>query len=109
MVDEIKLVRVPIDTHCADPSCKRTLPFGSWAYYHADSEIAVCPDCGVKRGWSSKERANEIIKKMELQEDIKALKKQRKIEADALFLLREKIDLHRLGRGTWNLKSRFSG
>lgn len=107
MVDEVKLVRVPIDTHCADPDCKRSLPFGSWAYYHADSEMAICPDCAVKRGWSSKERANEIIKKLELQEDIKALKKQRKVEVDALFLLREKIDLHRLGERDLELEKQI--
>lgn len=107
MVDEIKLVRVPIDAHCADSGCKRLLPFGSWAYYHAESEVAICPDCGAKRGWSSKERVNEIIKKMELQEDIKALKKQRKIEADGLFLLREKIDLHRLGERDLELEKQI--
>jgi hypothetical protein len=107
MKDEIRLVRVPINTHCVDPNCKKSLSFGSWAYYYADSEEAVCPECGVKRGWSSKERVNQIIKELELREDIKALKKQRKIETDALYLVREKIDLHRLGERDLELEKQI--
>src|SRR5271157_1429730 len=95
--EAVKLVRVPVNTHCADPACKKNLPFGSWAYWSEDAQLAICPDCGTKRGWSTKERADEIIKKLELQEDIKALKDQRKIEADALLLLKQEIDLHRFG------------
>lgn len=105
MVDEVKLVRIPVDGSCED--CKKALPFGSWAFYHADSEKAICPDCGVRRGWSSKERADAIIEKLELQEDIKALKKQRKVEADALLLLREEIDLHRLGERDLELEGQI--
>ena len=107
MAEEIKLVRVPINTQCVDPECKKPLPFGSWAYYNADSEVAICPTCGTKRGWSSKDRVDDIIKKLELQEDIKALKKQRKIESDALFLLRETIDLHRLGERDLDLEKQI--
>lgn len=95
MAESLKLIRLPIDTTCED--CDKKLPFGAWGYYHEQTQTAICPDCGTERGWSSKERVNGIIKKLELQEDIKALKKQRKVEADALYLLREQIDLHRLG------------
>jgi len=95
LAESVKLIRLPIDTTCED--CDKKLPFGAWGYYHEQTQTAICPDCGTERGWSSKERVNGIIKKLELQEDIKALKKQRKIEADALYLVREQIDLHRLG------------
>jgi len=95
LAESLKLIRLPIDTTCED--CDKKLPFGAWGYYHEQTQTAICPDCGTERGWSSKERVNGIIKKLELQEDIKALKKQRKVEADALYLLREQIDLHRLG------------
>lgn len=57
MPDDLKLVRVPINAHCEDPECRKSLPFGTWAYYYADSEQAICPECAVKRGWTSKERA----------------------------------------------------
>jgi hypothetical protein len=96
VVGEIKLLRVPVgNVKCED--CKRDLPFGAWAHYQADSKKAICIECGVKRGWSDKDRAVNIIKKRELQEDIKALRKRQKIEADALYLLREQVDLHRFG------------
>lgn len=93
----VKLMRLPIDTHCGDKECMKALPFGAWAYYDPDEMRAICPECGVKRGWSPKDRINQLITRLELQEDIKALRQQRKIEMDALYLLQEKIDLHRLG------------
>ena len=94
---EIKLARVPINTFCADEKCGKPLPFGTWVHWHADSKKAICIECGTKRGWTDKDRANNIVKKLELREDIKALRKRQTVEADALFLLREQVDLHRLG------------
>jgi len=91
----IKLMRSPIDTHCGD--CEKELPFGIWVYYQTDSGDAVCVECGVKKGWTSKQRVNQIVTALELKEDIKALRKQSKIEADGLVMLKDKIDLYRLG------------
>jgi hypothetical protein len=104
---EIKLTRVPINTKCADADCGKPLPFGTWAHWHADSKQAICIECGAKRGWTDKDRANNIIKKLELQEDIKALRKQQKVEADALYLLREQVDLHRLGERSLDLEKQI--
>ena len=94
--EAVKLMRLPIDTVCADKECGKALLFGTWAYYNPEEMQAICPECGIKRGWSPKDRVNQLITRLELQEDIKALRQQRKIETDALYLLREKIDLHRL-------------
>lgn len=105
--DEVKLVRLPVNATCADPGCKKSLPFGTWAFYHDDSETALCVDCAVKRGWSSKDRVNELMKKLELVEDIKALRKQRKVEADALIMIREQVNLHRLGERDADLEKQI--
>jgi len=91
----VKLMRSPIDTHCGD--CKKEIAFGIWVYYQTDSGDAVCVECGVKKGWTSKQRVNQIVTALELKEDIKALRKQSKIEADGLVMLKDKIDLYRLG------------
>lgn len=91
----VKLMRSPIDTHCGD--CEKELPFGIWVYYNTDSGDAVCVECGVKKGWTSKQRVTQIVTALELREDIKALRKQSKAEADALVMLQDKIDLYRLG------------
>jgi len=103
----VKLMRLPIDTHCADKECEKTLPFGAWAYYNPEEMQAICIECGVKRGWSPKDRVNQLITRLELQEDIKTLRQQRKIEMDALYLLREKIDLHRLGERDVDLEQQI--
>ncbi len=93
--EKVDLVRVPIDVACTD--CGKKLPFGAWAYFNADSEQAICVECAARRGWASKDRVKDIIIKLELQEDIKALKKERQVWANALHLLKEQTDLHRLG------------
>jgi hypothetical protein len=95
MPEPIRLIRLPIDTNCSD--CKRPLSFGIYGYFNADSQDALCIGCGVKRGWCSKDRALNIVKKLELTQDLKALRDQAKIEADALLLVRQQIDLHRIG------------
>ena len=107
MSGEVKLVRLPLSTKCADPECGKPLPFGAWAHYNPDAEQAICIECGVKRGWSDKDRANNIIKKLELQEDVKALRERKKIEANALYLLKEQIDLHRLGERDLDLEKQI--
>lgn len=107
MSESVKLMRCPIDTNCANPKCPNDLPFGVWVYYNSKSSEALCIECGIKRGWMSKQRVKQLIRRRELQEDIKALGKQRKIEADTLVLLMEKIDLHRLGERDLDLEKQI--
>jgi len=95
VLGKVEYVRLPLDLKCSD--CDRELLWGTWAHFQADMKRAICTECGTKRGWSDKDRALSIVKKRELQEDIKALRKRQKIEADTLFLLQEKVELHRFG------------
>jgi len=104
-VGTVKLMRCPIDTQCG--SCREPLPFGAWAYYDPRSGEAVCPECAVKRGWTPKERIKQLIKTLEIREDLKVLKEQVKIETDALMLLRRQIDLHRLGERDLELETKI--
>lgn len=98
-VGEIKFMRITVSgVKCED--CKKDLPFATWAHYQPDSKKAVCVDCGAKKGWTDKERAQLLIKKLELQEDIKALRARQKIEAGTLHRLMEEINIHQLGK-TW--------
>ena len=92
---EIKLMRIPIkDIKCQD--CKKDLPFGTYGHYLIGTSLAICTDCGSsKHGWTDKERVANIVKVRELKEDIKALRKLRTQEADALYLIQEKVDIHR--------------
>lgn len=102
--ETVKLIRSPIDTNCDDSECRKDIPFGAWCYYDPQSGTAICIECAVKRGWSPKDRVMQLIKALELREDVKALREQRKIELDALMLLKEKIDLHRLGERDLDLE-----
>lgn len=106
-VKTVKLMRCPIDTHCGDSECGKPLPFGVWVYFNPQSNEAICPECAVKRGWSAKQRVKKLIEGLELREDIKALRKQRKIELDALTLLKEKIDVHRLAERDLELEKQI--
>jgi len=92
MSEAVKLMRCPIDTNCAD--CRDKLAFGVWVYYESQTGNALCIECAVKRGWTPKQRVNQLIEKLELQEDIKALRKQRKIETDALLLIKQETALY---------------
>ena len=96
MSEAVKLIRSPIDTNCVH--CPSKIPFGVWSYYEPTTGNAVCVECATTKGWMSKERVNQLIKKLELQEDIKALRKQRKIETDELLLVRREFDLHEVSR-----------
>jgi len=96
VLGEVKYMRLPLDLKCCD--CGKEILWGTWAHFQADMKRAICTDCGTKRGWSDKDRAMNIVKKRELQEDIKALRKRQKVEADSLFLLQEKVELHRFGQ-----------
>ena len=94
MSEAVKLIRSPIDTNCVH--CPAKIPFGIWVYYEPTTGNAICITCATTKGWMSKERVNQLIKKLELQEDVKALRKQRKIETDALLLVRRELDLNEI-------------
>lgn len=91
----VKLMRAPIDTNCVD--CPKHLPYGVWIYYNPESEDALCIECGIKRGWMPKQRIKQLIKTLELREDIKALKLQRKQLLASLMQLKRQINIHKLG------------
>lgn len=94
--NEIKFRRIPVDkAECK--GCKKPLPWGSWAYYQESTGIAMCTECAAKNRLEDKDIANLIVKKRELQEDLKALRTRLRIEADALYLLKEKVDVTRFG------------
>lgn len=101
----IRLMRCPIETNCGD--CKTPVNFGSWCYYEPSSGNAVCIDCGTKRGWQPKNRVNLIVEKLELQEDVKALTKQRKIEMEALLCIRKELDLREIGKRDLDLEGKI--
>lgn len=107
MTGKVSLMRSPVDTVCGDPDCPKSLAFGTWVYYNAETQEAICIECAVKKGWTPKQRVNQLIRSLELREDIKALKRQRKIEMDALIMLKEKVDLHRLGERDGELEHRI--
>lgn len=109
MPDEgaVKLIRCPLDTACADPECKTVLAFGVWIYFNEENQEAICVECGVKRGWTPKQRVQQIIKHLELKEDVKALQKQRKVLADAVLLMQEKVELHRFGEKDAELETQI--
>ncbi len=96
VLGEVKYVRIPLDLRCDD--CQKELPWGTWAHYQPDLKKAICTECGTKRGWTDKERATNLVKKRELQEDIKALRKRQKIEATTLYLLQQEVDLSKFGK-----------
>ena len=107
MPDEgiVKLIRCPMDTECTD--CKKTIDFGVWAYFNEENQQTICVECGVKRGWTPKQRIQQIIKHLEMKEDIKALQKQRKILADTILLLQEKVEVHRFGEKDAELETQI--
>jgi hypothetical protein len=94
MSEAIKLIRSPIDTNCVH--CPSKIPFGVWTYYEPSTGNAICIECATTKGWMPKDRVNQIIQKLELQEDIKALRKQRKIESDALLLMKREVDVYQV-------------
>lgn len=93
----VKLMRSPNSTYCANPECKRELPFGAWIYFSEETGDALCLSCGVNRGWTSKDRVTLIIGKLELKEDIKALKQEKQVYANTILMLKQQIDIYRLG------------
>jgi len=106
MSETVKLMRSPIDTNCVGCGCK--VAFGVWVYYESTTGNALCVECAVKKGWTPKERVNQLIQKLELQEDIKALTKQRKIESDALLLVKREHELHAMGKRDLELEGQIT-
>jgi hypothetical protein len=103
----IKLDRVTLDLKCLD--CSKPLPFGTYAHFHAESGQAICCDCGAKRGWTDKARATSSVKLLELKADIIAVRKRYKVEAEGLYLLEEKVDLHQLAESYIELEKQILG
>lgn len=106
---EIKLMRVTFDVKCCAEGCGKPLPFGTWAHFHQDSGLAICVECGAKRGWTDKARATSSVKMLELKEDIKALRKRYRVEAEGLYLLEEKVDLHQVAENYIELERQITG
>jgi len=106
MSEAVKLMRSPIDTNCVH--CPTKIPFGVWCYYEPHEGNAICIECGTKKGWTSKERVNLLIKKLEIQEDIKALRKQRKLETEALLTIQRQVNLHEIGEGNLKLEGQIT-
>lgn len=91
----IKLMRCPIDTNCGD--CKMEIAFGQWVYFNPVSDTPLCVECGIKRGWTPKDRINQLIAAIELREDIKVLREEKKFLLSDLVRMKQQIDLHHLG------------
>ncbi|MCW4024955.1 MAG: hypothetical protein NWF01_07975 [Candidatus Bathyarchaeota archaeon] len=91
----IKWERIPDDLECRD--CKKKLPFGSWAHYHADTNSAICDECGVNRGWTDKNVASTNVKALELKKLLAALRKRVKVESEGLSLVQQQVVLHEIG------------
>lgn len=105
--EPIQLMRCPKETECANHDCGAVIPFGAYAYVNSDTKAALCLECGVKRGLSSKDRAKQIVAYLELREDIKALKDEKKVQSDALVLLKQQVDLFRLGERDLDLEKQI--
>lgn len=94
MADKVKLLRSPIDTNCND--CDIRIPFGVFCYFNEENGTAVCIDCGVEHGWADKERVKRLIKKKEIQLDIKSLRRVREMEARSLANIKQKVKVFTL-------------
>jgi len=105
--EPIQLMRSPKETICCNRDCGAVISFGAYAYVNSDTKEALCLECGVKRGLSSKDRAKQIVAYLELREDIKVLKDERKILADALVMLKQQVDLFRLGERDLDLEKQI--
>lgn len=103
----IRFTRLPVkEIQCTD--CNKTLHFGEYVYYQQEDNLAICISCGTKKGWSDKDRASKLVEKLELQEEIKALRERKNIETDALHLIRQQVDLHRFGENFLTVSKQVS-
>jgi hypothetical protein len=102
--EPIQLMRSPRETKCCNRECGAAISFGAYAYVNSDTNEALCLECGVKRGLSSKDRAKQIVAYLELREDIKVLKDEKKVQGDALVMLKQQVDLFRLGERDLDLE-----
>jgi hypothetical protein len=100
-------MRSPKDTKCCNRDCGVAIPFGAYAYVNSDTKEALCLECGVKRGLSSKDRAKQIVAYLEFREDIKVLKDEKKVQGDALVMLKQQVDLFRLGERDLDLEKQI--
>lgn len=92
-----KLMRAPIDLKCANEHCEdREILFGAYCYYHATTG-ALCLNCGVKRGWVTKDRIKKLLEEMDLKLSVSELKRQVKTEILELKDLKEQRSIYELG------------
>jgi len=105
MSEAVKLIRMPIDTKCY--CCPTKISFGVWAYYEPETGNAVCIECATKKGWMPKDRVNLIIQKFELQEDIKALRQQRRSESEMLLLVKREVDVYQVAEADRDLSGQI--
>jgi hypothetical protein len=101
----IKFERVTLDLPCLD--CSKPINFGDWAHFHSESSSAICVDCGAKRGWSDKAMASHNAKLQELKTELSALRKRVKVEAQGLYIIEEKIELHQIGENYKELEKQI--
>lgn len=101
--EPIKLMRIPINTNCAEPECHKKIKMGAYAYFMPETNDTICIECGTKNGWTSKQRATMIIQELEIREDIKALRKQRQIDSNDLLHIKEQADLFKLEMREYDL------
>ena len=93
--EPIKLMRSPINTNCE--SCKEQILFGVYAYFDSETNSAMCIECGVKRGWTDKSRVKQIVSLLELREDVRSLKGEKKEVAESLQRMKQQFNLFKLG------------
>jgi len=106
-IEAIQFMRLPIKEMDCE-ACKKKLLFGEYVFYQQEENIALSSECGAKRGWSDKNRASKLVEKLELQEEIKALRERKRIETDALYLVRQQVDLHRFGENFLTISTQVS-
>jgi hypothetical protein len=92
---------------CADPNCGGVIPLGVWCFYNSDTKEAICLECSSKRGWTSKQRAKQLLLVLELKQDIKILKAEAKVRADGVHMLEQQINLYRLGENDLALEKQI--
>jgi len=102
-------MRIPINTNCADSERNKKINMGAYAYFMPDTNDTICIECGTKRGWTSKQRATQIIQELEIREDIKALRKQRQIDSNELLHIKEQTDLFKLEMREYDLHKHAIG
>lgn len=102
-VEGPRMMRCPIDTHCSEEGCKKEIRFGAWCYYHPH-EGTLCPECGVKRGWTGKDRIRRVIEYYELKYDLQEIKREIKEDMEQLADIKTRVNIYELGQRNKDLE-----